>query len=240
MLNGFWQGVKSMLGEPSAPPLALPTCDLAVSDAERVREMLRLLEQGRQVFSLQNQDGMAIGQATIFAVTSSQVTLRCSSRCAGMGAQRVNVAGVSDGGAVLFTVDLVPTRLGDLWRAALPADVLCVQSRQYRRVGVVRSVGHHADLSLPTVAKHWQLLDLSEQGAGLGLQAPLTQEALSEGGLLVLDGMRIRVPRIHLVHVREDKRGTRAGLRLEGVVEHEMRALRRWLNEAESTLITPR
>jgi len=45
MLHRFWQGVQSMLGESPASlaaPVPLPLCDLAVTESERVLELLRL------------------------------------------------------------------------------------------------------------------------------------------------------------------------------------------------------
>jgi hypothetical protein len=242
MLNRFWQGVQSMLGEtPSsaAELVPLPMCDLAVTEPGRVQELLRLIESGHYALSLQSSEGQGLGRAHVFAVTQSQVTLRCSQAMADRPAGRVNAVGSSDRGAVMFTLELVPTRLGDLWRAALPAEILCVQSREHRRVEVVRSLGHQAQLITARPGAVKQVLDLSESGASLDIPEPL-QGPLSDGNVvLMLDGMRIQVPRLEVVHSRAlPQGGTRAGVRIEGLQGEEARSLRRWLNAAETALIT--
>lgn len=244
MLNRFWQGVQSMLCESPvacAAPAPLPLCDLAVTEAERVLELLRLLESDRGALSLQSNEGHGFGRAQVFAVTKSQVTLRCGMAQGQVAERCVNVVGSSSRGAVMFTLRLVPTSLGDLWRAPLPDEVLCVQSRQHRRVEVVRSLGHEAKLLTAQPGVVRQVLDLSESGAALDLIGP-PQSLLTQGeAVLVLDGMRIQVPRLEVVHSRALANGhVRTGVRLADLPSEEARQLRRWLNAAETALLTPK
>lgn len=244
MLNRFWQGVQSMLGESPvalAAPAPLPLCDLAVTEAERVLELLRLLESDRGALSLQSSEGQGLGRAQVFAVTKGQITLRCGTAL-GQAAERcVNVVGSSSRGAVMFTLRLVPTSLGDLWRAPLPGEVLCVQSRQHRRVEIVHSLGHEAELLTAQPGMVQRVLDLSESGAALDLNGS-PQSLLNQGeAVLVLDGMRIQVPRLEVVHTRALANGqVRAGVRLADLQSEEARQLRRWLNVAETALLTPK
>jgi hypothetical protein len=244
VLNRFWQGVQSMLGESpvaQAAPAPLPLCDLAVTEPERVLELLRLLESDRTALSLQSSEGQGLGRGVVFAVTKGQVTLRCATALGQAAERRVNVVGSSSRGAVMFTLHLVPTSLGDLWRAPLPCEVLCVQSRQHRRVEVVHSLRHEAELLTAQPGAVQRVVDLSESGAALDLNG--SPQSLSSGGeaVLVLDGMRIHVPRLEVVHTRALTNGrVRAGVRLADLQSEESRQLRRWLNSAETALLAPK
>jgi hypothetical protein len=244
VLNRFWQGLQSMLGESTAALTAaapLPPCDLAVTQADRVLELLRLLESDRGALNLQSSEGQGLGRARVFAVTKSQVTLRCGAALGHTAERCVNVVGSSSLGAVMFTLRLMPTSLGDLWRAPLPDEVLCVQSRQHRRVEIVRSLGHEAELLTARRGMVRRVLDLSESGAALDLcGSPKSLLTLGEA-VLKLDGMRILVPRLEVVHTHESTDGqVRAGVRLADLPSEETRHLRRWLNAAETALLTPK
>jgi hypothetical protein len=123
-----------------------------------------------------------------------------------------------------------------LWRAPFPKELLCVQSRAYRRVHVPSSMGHQARLAAPGVFQDARVLDLAEEGAGLQVAEPGVEQAMSKGGILTLDGLELRVPNIRVVHQLQRGDGqTRLGVALHGMLEADRRALRRWLNAAEVT-----
>jgi hypothetical protein len=243
MLGRFWQGLQSMLQESSLAAVnmaPLPVCDVAVSDPVRILELLHLLESDRHSLSLQSSEGQGLGSARVFAVTQSQVTLQCSTGLDQAGDVPVNVIGASSRGAVMFTLRLIPTRMGDLWRAVLPDEVLCVQSRQHRRVEVVHSLGHKVELITAHPGAVRRVLDLSESGAALDVHGSASTPWADGPVVLKLDGVKIHVPRLEIVHTRALPEGhLRAGVRLADLRSDDSRHLRRWLNEAETALLTP-
>ena len=243
MLGRFWQGVRSMLAEADVPEaLGLPVCDLTVTQPVRIASLMADLRAEQFVLSVQAEGGLPVGRATVFSADARSVVLRLAVSQVvrpvdGLGL-RVNVAGSSPQGALMFTLDLQATRLGDLWRADLPDEILCLQSRRHRRVQTWRSLNHEARLQLPPALQGAQLLDLSEEGAGLSLQSPVDPRLGLQGATLVLDGMKIEVPNFRVMHRTAPAEGpVRLGLGLQGMAPADQRALRRWLNEAESQLL---
>jgi hypothetical protein len=246
VLTRFWDAVRSMVQE-EAPPVAteqsLPVSDLSVTDPARVRDLLVQLVNSRLPLALQGEGSADLGTATVFAVAGSHVMLQRNVQTGHTIADtplRVNAAGSSPQGALMFTLQLQPSRLSGLWRAPLPAELLCVQSRRHRRIEVFRSVRHTAQLRLANGLPQGCLFDLAEEGAGLRMPECPQASRFSEGGVLLLDGVELRVPTIRLVHARTVPTGEHhVGLGFQGMDHADARTMRRWLNAAEVTSIGP-
>jgi c-di-GMP-binding flagellar brake protein YcgR len=238
-LDRFWKGVRTLLdAAPEPQASALPVCELAVAQPARVRDVLEQLADAGLPLALQSAFGEPFARATLVAVGTEALTLRLERHdglLSGTAPLRVNVVGSSPGGALMFSLVLKRTHNTGLWQAPLPFELLCIQSRQHRRVEVGLGRSHQAAIELDQQPQRRDLHDLSEHGASLTL--PDTAALDAGGGVLLLDGVAVRVPEFRVASVGAAVAGgVRIGLGLHGIDPMDQRALRRWLNQAETAL----
>jgi hypothetical protein len=141
----------------------------------------------------------------------------------------LNVVGLSAWGAVLFTLrGLQPGQRGGFC-AALPGEVIRMQSREHFRV---RGLEPLAELLLPGRADVLPVHALSEQGFELRLDSPTLDEGQTfQAGALRLDGLELRLPHPSIVHSGPASANCwRVGARFHGLAASESRALRRWID----------
>lgn len=237
MLQRLWDSVKSLAAQQAtAADITLPLCDVAITDDDRIIDLLRRLEDDGGELHLQIAGKSELRSCRVFAVTRTQLTLRGDLDEGLASPLAVNVTGSGRTGALMFSGQLHRTRLGGLWRCKLPAEVLCVQSRQHRRVLLADRSDMVTRLLLASPTPHaHRILDLSEQGMGLFTKdAALDGHRLSEGGTLELDGVRLLLPTIKVVHTRAVLGGNRLGLQFTVHGASDERHLRRFLNTAET------
>lgn len=241
MLADFWRNVRALLDdEPQKAPLYEAISDLFITDRSRIAELLEEMRRAGIEVTLQGAEGHYLGHARLYEVGDAEVTFRVHFRdgpSALASRHRANAVGSTTHGAVMFTVELHRSVLGDLWQAPLPTEAMCVQSRRHRRVTTVRTQHHQALLQLPSsLTRQARLLDLSEEGAGLEVDQPVRPDDLAGmDAELLLDGqVRLRIPWLAVAYVGKSQgRGSRVGLGLNGMNAADQRTLARWLNAAE-------
>lgn len=229
---------KALVGTPT-PPIDMPPSEFSTTESGRINEMLAEIWQEGQQLTLYFPQHDETCEGALIALDESCLKLRCNSHSGFTPheSELVNVVARSERGITMFTVKTGSSDNQSLWRAQPPSDLIRMQSRQHRRVRCVQRGLHRAELlllsseTLPTI----ELVDLSEEGAGVVLQGT-ELHSLHMSGQLKLDDQLIDLPKITPVHHRALGAGRwRIGLRLEGMTPDASRFLRRWLNIAEAS-----
>lgn len=213
--------------------------DWAFSSREAVGAFLTELTDSRQDLIAHGLDGRFIGHALLTAMNGSEVQfqMRCESgQARSMDAIRINVWSVLKHGATMFTLHARRLGLADLWSAPFPREVIRMQSRRHRRLRCIHGPIYSARLSLGEPFQDVNLIDLSEEGAGLTCSTkgdvPLPDRI---SGTLWLQGTPMSLPNVQVMHsTRVKETQWRIGVRLLGLSEADSRALRCWLNTVEA------
>jgi hypothetical protein len=201
--------------------------------------MLELAHPSQQL-AVHGGDGRLIGYAHLRRVDDSGITMTLGQQARHSlewVKTSVNIMASTRRGKVLFTLQVTGIDMSLCLSAAMPRAVIRVQSREYYRVSVLSGRHRQALLRLPGAAQTLPVHDLSEQGLGLRLDRPeltdIGKPLLSSA--LELDGQTLLLPVLEIVYSGPTNgQRWRIGARIHGLSAPDGRALRHWIDIAET------
>lgn len=224
---------------PQAQPEAQDS-EWSVVSPGGITEILSSLDRDHRPMNALTLDGQFLGQARITAVLSHEIwfTLEPSEALPpNRDTLALNVCALRQQGAAMFSVQACQTCVANTWRAALPQEIIRMQSRQHRRIACVAGPLHAASIKLPEAWAHATLRDLSEEGIGLRWhQPPSPGLSQIDNAVLILDGAAIALPTLQIVHHKQcGPADWHIGAHMAGVAPATQRLVRRWLDVAETS-----